>query len=180
MTEAPAANDEDAENAIIYLGYGKVMHQLQALELTLWQVLATKFKPGMTDGQMLAKLEKWDGTTLGQLVRGLKTQPHWPPALVDKLLAAVEHRNYLAHHFLREYFVVEHSQHNRDAASQALVEESIWLEKLDDELAAHLATLGIGTGSVEDLDDETRAEIDALRPTDWAAFVYGTDSTDGE
>lgn len=102
-------------------------------------------------------------------MRGIKTQSHWPEGLVDKLLEAVEIRNYLAHHFLREFFMAAPSQENFEDASSQLADLSVWLEELDAELDAHLESLGIATPS--SFDAETVALADSLRPEKWFGFV---------
>jgi hypothetical protein len=103
----------------------------------------------------------------------MKTQPHWPEGLVDKLLEAVDIRNYLAHHFLREYFMATPTQENLEDASSQLAELSVWLEELDAELDAHLESLGIETPS--SFDAETKALADSLRPEKWFGFVDDAD-----
>jgi hypothetical protein len=46
---------------------------------------------------------------------------------------------------------------------------SVWLEKLDEELDAHMESLGIETPS--SLDAETKVLADTLRPEKWFGFV---------
>jgi hypothetical protein len=79
-----------------------------------------------------------------------------------ELLRAVETRNYLAHHFLREFLMAVPSQKNLHDASSQLADLSVWLEELDAELDAHLASLGIETAS--SIDAEAMALADSLRP----------------
>jgi hypothetical protein len=162
---AGTTDQEHVDQFIVYGGYGEVMHQLQVLELTLWGFLTSGIKPGTSLDQGMKKVEKWNGTTIGNLVRGLKSQSHWPDGLVDQLEMAVEIRNYLAHHFLREYFTVAPSQKARDDASQWLADISVWLESVEEQLEAHQSALGI-TG-LEDLDEDALVEIDRLRPAEW-------------
>lgn len=158
-------NEERVDQFIVYAAYGEVMHQFQSFELTLWGFLTRRIKKGTTSDQLMQKLEKWDGTTLGQMVRGLKSQTHWPASLVDELEGAVEARNYLAHHFLREYFLVAPSEDVRDGATQQLANVSVRLAALQEALETHLSSLDVP--SINDLDAETRAELDKLRPTQW-------------
>jgi hypothetical protein len=165
LMSAETAGEEHVDQFIVYGGYGNVMHQLQGLELTLWGFLTTAIKPGTSLDQGMKKVEKWNGTTIGNLVRGLKNQSHWPAGLVEQLEMAVEIRNYLAHHFLREYFAVAPSQTARQEASQWLADVSTWLESVEEELEAHQRALGIA--GLEDLDEYALAEIDKLRPTEW-------------
>lgn len=162
MTEP---TEEDVEQFIIFAGYGEVMHRFQMLELALWGLLSANLNPRITVGQGMAKVAKWNGTTFGSLMRGIKNQPHWPPDLLAKLMGSVDVRNYMSHHFLREYFIAQRSQANRETATQELANLANWLDDLSDELDAHLETQGVIRA---DLDDEqTAAEIEALRPKDW-------------
>ncbi len=78
---------------------------------------------------------------------------------------AVETRNYLAHHFVREYFSITPSEKLREQATEQLAKVSTRLEELEEALEAHLRSLGVP--GIEDLDEETKAMIDKLRPTDW-------------
>jgi len=157
--------DERVDQFIVYGAYGEVMHQFQVFEMTLWGFLTRGIKQGMSDSQALDRITKWDGTTLGQLVRGLKTQGHWPEGMIESLEQAVETRNYLAHHFLREYFVVAPSERVKEQATEQLARVSARLEDLEVALEAHLRSLGVP--GVEELDKEARAEIDKLRPKEW-------------
>jgi hypothetical protein len=105
MFAAMTNSEDNTDEYLIYIGYGEVMRRLQILELGLWGLLSRKIKPGTSLGQAMEMVAKWDGTAFGQLMRGMKNQSHWPEGLLDKLLEAVNVRNYLAHHFLREYFM---------------------------------------------------------------------------
>ena len=149
----------------MYGAYGQVMHQFQVLELTLWGFLTRGIKPGMSHAQAMDKITKWDGTTLGQVVRGLKSQAHWPEGLIESLEQAVETRNYLAHHFLREYFVVAPSERAREQATDQLAHVSARLEDLEEALEDYLRSLGVA--DIDELDDEAWAEVEKLRPKDW-------------
>jgi hypothetical protein len=157
--------DERGDQFIVYGAYGEVMHQFQVFEMTLWGFLTRGIRSGMSESQALDRITKWDGTTLGQLVRGLKSQDHWPEGMVESLEQAVEARNYLAHHFLREYFVVAPSKKVKKQATEQLANVSARLEDLEEALEAHLRSLGVP--GVEELDEEAWAEIDKLRPTEW-------------
>ncbi len=158
--------DQVRDEYLIHIGYGEVMRRFQTLELSLWVLLTRRIRPGTSMEQSVQMVAKWDGTTFGQLMRGMKTQEHWPEGLVDKLLEAVEIRNYLAHHFLREYFMAVPSQENRHDTSTKLAEVSVWLEELEEELDAHLESLGLMTT----LDAETEALVESLRPQRWFGF----------
>jgi hypothetical protein len=169
----PEPSDEQVDQFIVYGAYGQVMHQFQILELTLWGFLMRGIKPGMSHSQAMEKITKWDGTTLGQVVRGLKSQGHWPTGIIESLEQAVETRNYLAHHFLREYFVVAPSEQARKQATEQLAHVSARLEDLEEALEAHLRSLGVA--SIDELGNEARAEIEQLRPKDWLGEPPGTE-----
>jgi hypothetical protein len=158
---------EKVDQFIIYAGYGEVMHRFQVLELSLWTLQARSLKPKSTLDQSTAKVDKWNGTAFGQMLRGMKNQEHWPPQLIQELLEAVDIRNYLAHHFLREYFLAVASHENREIAAQKLADLSVRLEHLMAKVDRHTQSLGIEAW--DHLEPDTQAEIDALRPIDWLA-----------
>jgi hypothetical protein len=161
----PEVSGEQVDQFIVYGAYGQVMHQFQVFEMTLWGFLTRGIKPSMSDSQALDRITKWDGTTLGQLVRGLKSLSHWPEGMIESLEQAVETRNYLAHHFLREYFAVAPSKRVKEQATDQLAHVSVRLEDLQEALDAHLCSLGVP--DTEELDEEARAEIDKFRPKEW-------------
>src|SRR4051812_12133520 len=108
-------NEDEASQsaAVVYVGYGQVMHKFQLIEMNLWSVKALHFKAGIQERQAFAKLASWDAKAVfGGLVEELKDQPHWPGDMVDRLRAAAQVRNYLAHRFLREFFLAEESEEN--------------------------------------------------------------------
>jgi hypothetical protein len=133
--------------------------------MTLWGFLTRGIKPGMSHSQAMDRIAKWDGTTLGQVIRGLKSQEHWPEGVIESLEQAVETRNYLAHHFLREYFMVAPSERVREQATDQLAHVSARLDDLEEALEVHLRSLGVA--GIDELDDDARAEIEKLRPKDW-------------
>jgi hypothetical protein len=159
------SNEERVDQFIVYAAYGEIMHQFQIFELTLWRFLTRSIKSGTTLDQAMQKVEKWDATTLGKIVRGLKSQTHWPAGLIDELVDAVDARNYFAHHFLREYFMATPSERIKNEAVHQLAKVSVRLNDLQEALEAHLSSLGVP--SIEDLDDETRADLQELRATEW-------------
>ncbi|RSN61527.1 hypothetical protein DMH01_15575 [Amycolatopsis sp. WAC 04182] len=141
------------------------MHQFQILELPLWGFLARNLKSGITFDQGTAKVERWDATTFGKLWRGLRTQDHWPAGLVAELDQAVKARNYLAHHFLREYFLVVSSDEHREDALTQLARIGKRLDAVLTRLGEHGGALGLPDD--DELDEQTRQKIEALRPTSW-------------
>jgi hypothetical protein len=60
---------EKVDQIIIYAGYGEVMHRFQVLELSLWLTQTRRIKAGSSLKQGMVKVEKWNGTTLGELMR---------------------------------------------------------------------------------------------------------------
>ena len=155
------SGDEAVDQSVIYLAYGEIMHKFQVFELALWQLQSRSIKPGSTLEQAMERVAAWNRTTFGQFMRGMRNQSHWPDGLLERLLTAVDSRNYLAHHYLREYFMVERTEENRDRALQDLADLSAWLDELARELDEHLRTLGIEVP--DDSGDETWAKIEALR-----------------
>lgn len=164
-------DDDSLSAGIIYVAYGELMHKLQVMEMSLWQIQALRMSKGMTDPQAFAKVEKWDGTTFGALYRGMKSQPHWPEDLIWKVGHAVQLRNHLAHNFLREFFMAVESQANFDAGANQLLEWHGLVDGLSDELDEHIRSLG--GGGWDELDDVTKAEVEALRPTVWPLSQNG-------
>jgi hypothetical protein len=156
---------DDTDPNVVYLAYGDVMHQLQVFELTLWRFLSRGIKPGMSLDQGIARVARWEGTTLGALVRGLKSQGHWPEGIPEALEGAVRARNYLAHHFLRDYFLVLPSGEVQDKALTQLAELRESIALLEQRVEDHLRSMGVATP--DDLTDEERAELEELRPTEW-------------
>ncbi|WP_137123348.1 hypothetical protein [Segeticoccus rhizosphaerae] len=150
--------------ALIYIGYGELMRRLQVLEMSLWQVQSLRFKRGVTAEQAMKKVHGWDGATFGKMWGGMKSQGHWPENLIHNIDQAVGLRNHLAHHFLREFFAARPSQESYRAGADQLVEWSQRMDQLEAELTEHLRTLGMP--DLDDLDDETLADLESLRP-DW-------------
>jgi hypothetical protein len=159
------AMDNDVGEAVIYIGYGDLMRKLQLMEWNLWEIQARRMKPKIRAEDAFAKLEKLDATTFGSLVRGMQTQDHWPAGIVDELLAAVDLRNHLAHHFLREFFLAEQSEENYTRGADQLAEWSLRVDDLDERLDAHIQTMSDVTW--DELDEDLKAEIEAMRPTTW-------------
>jgi hypothetical protein len=168
--EEPTPDEDAMDQFTVYAFYGKLMHGFQLFELTLWLLLSRsikeKAKSKKGDSKKVDdKVAAWDRLNLGQIIGGIKNESHWPEGMVTELERAADARNYLAHHFLREYFLVLPSEENEMRALEQLVKLSDRLDKLDTSLQMHLKTLGI---SVDDeLDEDLRAEIDAIRPKVW-------------
>ena len=136
--------DDEAQNVgVIYIGYGELMRRLQVLELSLWIVQAMRMKKGMSGEQAFRQIDKWDGTTFGTMWRGMRTQDHWPTDLVDDVDQAVQLRNHLAHHFLREFFSARKTPGNFERGTQQLIEWSVRMDGLEMKLDAHLQMLGV-------------------------------------
>ena len=160
-------NPEEIEQSVIYVGFGAVMHQFQVIELTLWQFLTRTIDDRPAAEEAMAKVENWDATTFAAMVRGLRTQPHWPSGMLDELERAVATRNFLAHHFLRELFAGTPSEAARAHATQTLADVLKRLVLLEESLEAHLKSRGITI--IETVPTEITDEIEALRPRTWFA-----------
>ncbi|WP_410646532.1 hypothetical protein [Amycolatopsis sp. cmx-4-54] len=169
-------DSQTVDQFIVYGAYGEIMHQFQLLELTLWGFLARNLKSGITFDQGVAKVERWDATTFGKLWRGLRTQDHWPAGLVAELDQAIEARNFLAHHFLREYFLVVPSEEHREDALTQLARTGGRLDAVMARLDEHARALGLPDD--DELDEQTHQAIEALRPTGW--FTASSEASDDQ
>ena len=176
------SEDQDQEfNAevgryMVFAAYGELMLDFQSLELTMHQFLSMRVKQKTTLDQWNRKIEGWYGTTLGRLYSSVKVQGHLTQSLAEELDGAVETRNYLTHRFLIEWAIVVPSIEVRDTALEYLAIISNRLTALEEALADHLRTQGIDVeAELDSLDEETRREIEALRPTRWPLGPPGTD-----
>lgn len=164
MSTEPSES-EAVSQFIVYGAYGEVMHQFQVFEMVLWGFLTRGIKAGSSLEQAMERVERWNSTTLGSLWRGLRSQDHWPSSLVAEIDKAVDARNFLAHHFLREYFLVRPSVEHRESALVQLTEVSNRLSWLTESLKEHSRTLKIP--DIDELGEEVLDELEALRPTSW-------------
>jgi isopentenyl diphosphate isomerase/L-lactate dehydrogenase-like FMN-dependent dehydrogenase len=57
------------------------------------------------------------------------------------------------------------SEEVKEQATEQLAKVSNRLDCLEKELENHLCSLGVAT--IDELDEDAKAEIDKLRPTDW-------------
>jgi hypothetical protein len=161
---------------MVFAAYGELMLEFQSLELTMYQFLSMRVKQKTTLDQWNRKVEGWYGTTLGRLYGSVKAQGHLAQSLAEELDGAVETRNYLAHRFLIEWTIVVPSIEARDAALEYLAMISDRLTSLEEALADHLRTQGIDVeAELDNLDEETQREIEALRPTRWPLGPPGAD-----
>jgi hypothetical protein len=160
-------NPEELGQSVIYVGFGAAMHQFQVIELTLWQFLTRTISDRPTADRAMEQVENWDATTFGRLVRGLREQPHWPTGLLDDLEHAVATRNYLTHHFLRELFAGPPSAEALGQATQSLADVLKRLVLLEENIEAHLKSLGIAI--IDSVPAEITEEVEALRPRTWLA-----------
>lgn len=134
----PQDPDQRVDQFIIYVAYGQVMHQFQVFD-DARAIPGAGYQVRDDLQRAMDKIIKWDRTTLGSIVRGLKSQAHWPDGMIDSLKEAVYARNYVAHHFLREYFLVAPSEKVREQAAKELANLSVRLDELQEVLAAHLS-----------------------------------------
>lgn len=160
-----AVDTEGDATALIYVGYAALMRDLRLMELHLWAIQALSIKANSTDAQAFAKVEKWDGTTFGALVRGMKNQGHWPAGMTDDLEQAVALRNHLAHNFLREFFLAEPSGANFERGTQQLLDWSLKVDDLDERLRVHAHSIGVP--DPDDQGNDMLTELNDLRPKTW-------------
>lgn len=170
------ADPRGEQKALVYVGYAGLMLQFQLMELSLWAIQALSVRSNSTEEQAFVRVEKWNSTTFGALVRGMKNQNHWPAGMGDELEQAVALRNHLAHHFLREFFLVAPSTEHFEDGVQQLLDWSLKVEDLDDRLMKHARKLGVP--DLSDLDDGMRAELDELRPRSWREASLGVRGED--
>lgn len=148
---------------IVYRLYGQLMHQFQLLEMNLWAIKALRFKDGVQMHQGIVKLESWDAHGLfGQLVNDLAPLPTWPAEMVGRLREAASIRNYLAHRFLREFFVAKDSEEKFDRGITQLVTWIQSMNELDADLESHVSSLPGG-----EVDPELAALLEEQRPDSW-------------
>jgi hypothetical protein len=74
----PEVLDERVDQFIVCGADGEIMHQFQVFRVDPLGILARTIKGGATLDQAMDKVWKWDGTTFGELARGLRNQDHWP------------------------------------------------------------------------------------------------------
>lgn len=152
---------------VIYYGYGQIMHRLQVFEIILWGFKARRIKAGASWAQSSAKIDKWNATTLGQHWRAMKSEDHWPAGMVAAVDALLEVRNWLAHHFLREYALIQPSEQHRQETVDLLRAIADRVDNLVDAMEAHARAMGLP--SVDDLSADLQAEIQEMRPTSWSS-----------
>jgi hypothetical protein len=133
------------------------------MELTLFEILSHGIERKSTLDQGLAKVTGWFGNSLGTIIRNVR--PYLPQVLADELGEALAARNFLAHHFLREWAVITPSTESTDAALADLDRYSTGLDALNRALEDHMRSQGWEPDP--ELDEDTQREIDALRPTTW-------------
>lgn len=93
----------------------------------------------------------------------MRAQAHWPAGLVERLEWVVDLRNFLAHYYLCELFVLQPTPELYEHAAEELVRWSNHVEQVDHELESHGETPGVPSISV--LDPQVQAEIDSSRPS---------------
>lgn len=141
------------------------MLQLQLLEMNFWAMRAANLKKGMSQPQVLEAMKKWDKTTFGDLVRGLKSQGHFDEDLRWKLDQLVELRNHIAHNFLREFFAAERGAANYKRGLAAIDRWQELVQDLDEELSRYLDEM-FGEGW-DELSDAEATEVANLQPKRW-------------
>lgn len=141
------------------------MLQLQLLEMNFWVMRTANLKKGMSEAQVLQAIKKWDHTTFGDLVRGLKSQGHFDEDLRWKLDQLIQLRNHVAHNFLREFFVTERTLANFRRGLDSLHRWQRLVEELNHDLEGYVDEM-FGKGW-DQLSDAEEARIAELQPKRW-------------
>jgi hypothetical protein len=163
--------------ATILAAYGQLMLQLQLLEMNFWVMRTANLTRGMSEAQVLEAIKKWDHTTFGDLVRGLKGQGHFDEDLRWKLDQLVELRNHVAHNFLREFFVAEHRPANYRRGLESIHRWQLLVEELNHDLERYVdGAFGDGW---DQLSDAEAAEIANLQPKRWPLVDSDNASDEG-
>jgi hypothetical protein len=93
-------NQEDAEIREVYARFGLAIYQAQCIEREMALVLTVSFKPRPRNAREFeALLERRYRKTLGALVTELRKADNRADELEAPLLATLEKRNWLAHHY---------------------------------------------------------------------------------
>ena len=165
LPEDELTDEEIAKNRFaVFAAYGSVMLDFQMLDLDLWALLAQI--PGFPETRKagadnLDAFMDWiEKKPTGPLTRPLKAK--MDPDLFEELTGAVRCRNHLAHEFLRLFAIHPATAANRDSAIADLAGYQTRLAELTQQLANLLPDVDESR-----LDPELRAEIEAMRPTDW-------------
>ena len=165
--------ESDVDRSLVYVAYGELMHRIQVFDLTVVQLISWLGEPGASFTEKVDEIEELISKTLGRLIHKAKERHEFPDALVDDLDEMLSRRNYVAHHFRREYFMVVTSERVREQALVWLAETAARLESLEAALEDQLHRLG--APDISDL-DPTLAKIDEMRPSDWPAHASPTDT----
>lgn len=119
----------------VYAYYGLAMYQVQCVERSLALALATEFGPGptrITRQQYDELLGELFQDTFGRLIRRLRRETAVPPAFDATTQAALEKRNWLAHHYFWDrapHFVTESGRDAMLAELQSAVAEFEYLNE---------------------------------------------------
>jgi hypothetical protein len=159
---AETEHDARFQRFTLMNGYGEVMLRFQVLEMSYWQILATRIKRGSTLDQGMVRLSGWAGQTGERLINGLGL----PDDLRAEADAAVKMRNYLAHDFLRERApFMRDPAVCREAAGQ-LAEIDVHIDEFGHRLDQYIRGLG-----VQELSEEEINELELVAPADFTAWT---------
>ncbi len=116
------------------MALGMASFQAQALEYSLVSLhAATALHKNQLDRTMIQSLmDTRYKQTLGKLIKDAFSQLEIPEELKEKLEDALEKRNWVTHHFFREYGAVGHSQELQQKATSLLNETWPFLEQVSD------------------------------------------------
>jgi hypothetical protein len=164
VTDVDESDDTDVSRFTVFYGYGEVMLRFQVLEMSYWQILATRLKRGMTLDQGMQKVEGWEHQTGERLIKVLGL----PDELRDEAFTAVNTRNCLAHSFLRDRAPFLGVPGVAEGAAEELTKVSAKLDEFEERLEAYMRD---DLGVVELSDEELKQlGLDvALDPAEWLA-----------
>ena len=163
MTDVDESDDTDVSRFTVFYGYGEVMLRFQVLEMSYWQILATRLKRGMTLDQGMQKVEGWERQTGERLIKVLGL----PDELRDEAFTAVNTRNYLAHSFLRDRAPFLAVAGAAEAAAEELTKVSARLDEFEGRLETYMRDVGVPELSEKEL-KQLGLDV-ALDPAEWLA-----------
>jgi hypothetical protein len=162
MTESEQPDEATVARLVLMNGYGEVMLRFQVLEMSYWQILATRIKRGSTLDQGIARLSGWAGQTGERLINKLGL----PDDLRAEADAAVKTRNYLAHDFLRDQWPFLSEPPVCRSAAEQLAAIAVHIEEFEGRLNLYVQDLG-----VQELTEEEIEELGLVAPADFTAWT---------